>query len=105
MIPRLASAGVMAMGLGALSGGAQGDGGPAPGGSAAPAAGQYEATAEAVVEVKAPAGWTRSTSGNVSRWTAPDKRAELAVAPVDDGGHAQVKVAEIGVALGVADVR
>src|SRR3954469_17632478 len=100
MIRRLASAGAMAVVLVALTGCGQADSGQAPSGNAAPAQGRGQpsppaaavdqgGSVEMVAEIKAPEGWTRSTSGGWVVWTSTDKRAKLALSSLDD-----VKLAE-----------
>jgi len=109
---RLASASGLAASLVVLFGCApQGESVPAPSGTsaAAPAAvatttSEHEAIASAI-EVTAPSGWTKSTQGSWSRWISADKRAQLALAPLEDAGKLAKKKQELEGVFGVSEVR
>jgi hypothetical protein len=108
---RLASVGGFAASLVALLGCApQGEGGAGTNGTNPPAANVAPATSEPeavanAIEVKAPSGWTKSTQGSWSRWVSADKRAQLALAPLESAGKLAEKTHELAGVFGVSEVR
>lgn len=107
---RLASVGGLAATIAALLGCAQSETAPATSGTSAAVlpgpttANGYEAAPNAI-EIKAPSGWTRAPQGAWSRWVSADKRAQLALAPLDETQPLAERVQELDGVFGVTEVR